>query len=431
MLKSQELQLKMSEVRQELNKAAGKPESEVTDELRGKVEAWRKDLDRMEGEYRAAVTAEDTETRHRGEHDDGEAAEFRALIPKVRLGRYLAAAAGGVALGEETPEGELRAAVKLKDPNLIPWAAFDPGEKRERKDGSEHRADTATAAPSSIEAMQEDILARVFAPTCAMFCGVEMRAVERGDEVYPVLTQGQDAATLDKGAAHEAGAATIASTTLDRRRATARYIFRLEDSAGMGETLERALRQDMIAAIGEAIDKGVLSGDGTRPNPAGFFDATSGPLTIPADPSDAGTFGFSDIVSAASAAVDGRYAVNLAAVRTLLQPSLYAVAASAFASAGEISGADYLMRNSGGIRASDNMPAVGNSSGDAIYIGLNYRSGAMGGNAVLPMWQGVQIFRDEATRIASGEIALTAISLYNFAVLRPAAYRAFKVRLGG
>ena len=419
MLKSQEIALKISEVRQAANALAGKPEA--SDDDKTKLAEHRSTLDRLETEYRDAVKAEDTETRQRGEQDDGEAAEFRSLAGKVRLGRYLMEAARGKELGGETPEGELRSALGLPV-GIAPWAAFDPGEKRSADAGDEKRADAATAAPTSIQAEQDAILGRVFAPTAAAFMGVSTRDVSFGDAVYPVLTAGQDAATLAKGTAHEAAAATITSETLDRRRATARYIFRLEDSAGMGETLEMALRADMIGAIAEQIDKGVLSGDGVAPNPSGFFDASAGKLTIPGDPDDALTF--MSTVSAAATAVDGRYAVNLMQVRILLNGDAYGAAASAFSTDGYISGADYLMRNGGGIRASANMPATASK----IALGLAYRSGAMGASAVMPVWRGVEVFRDEATRIAQGEIALTAITLFNFAILRPAAFKAFKVK---
>ena len=343
------------------------------------------------------------------------------MCGKVRLGRYLGEIAGGTELSSDTPEAEMRASLKIQR-GLVPWAAFDPGEQRAEK--GEKRADAATAAPARIGAMQDEILGRVFAPTAAAFLGVAMRTADRGDAVFPVITAGQVAVTAAKGVVHDATAGTITSKTLDRRRATARYIFRLEDSAGMGETLEMALREDMVAAIGEAIDKGVLTGDGVAPNPSGLLDASSGPLTIPADPTD--ILGFSEVIGHIAAAVDGRYAANLAQVRTLLNGNAYANVASVFSTAGQISGADYLMANSAGIRASANMPATASN----IALGLSYRSGAMGASAVMPTWQGVQIYQDDSTRIAHGEIALTAIALYNFSVLRAGAYRAFKLKTG-
>ena len=425
MLRSQKISLRTSEIRQRLNEIAGLENDKLTDEIRAESVTLRKELDGKETEFRKAVEAEDTETRHRGGQDDGEGAEFRALCEKVRLGRFLGEIAGGVELASDTPEAEMRSALKIPR-GLIPWAAFDPGEKRDAPGGgkTENRADTATGAPSSIAAMQNQILARVFAPTAAMFAGVAMRSVSRGDAVYPVIQSGQDAATLAKGSEHMAGAATIESTTLDRRRATARYIFRLEDSAGMGETLEMALREDMVAAIAESIDKGVLSGDGVAPNPSGFFDPSSGSLTIPAaDPSS--VVDFATGIAAVAGAVEGRYASNLSQVRTLVNGDAYGELAAAFTTAGLDSAADYLMGRSGGIRASANMPATDST----IALCLSYRAGAMGASAVLPTWQGVQVYRDEATRIAQGEIALTAVALFNFAVLRPAAYQVFKLKV--
>lgn len=432
MLKSQEIQLRQSEIRQRLNAIAGMEGDAVTDEIRAESVTLRKELDAKENEYRDAIKAEDeTETRHRGEQGqdaDGKGAEFRALCGRVRLGRYIAEAVTGKPLKSDSAEAEMRAELEM-DELHTPWVAFDPGrewaERAWKQQGLEIRQDAATQAPASIQAQQDMILQRVFAPTAAMFLGVAMRSVSFGDSVHPVITAGADAAIVAKGAEHLASEATITSTSLDRRRATARYVFRVEDLGGMGDDLEDALRTDMIGAIGESIDKNVLSGDGVAPNASGFLDPSGGPLTIPADPPGPAAAAFADIVSAAAGAVDGRYAVNLSQVRILMNGESYGVAASAFTTAGEISGADYLMRHGGGIRSSDNMPAT--ASG--IATGIAYRSGAMGASSILPLWRGLETYRDTATRIARGEIAVTCISLFNFAVLRAGAYRAFKLRL--
>ena len=43
--------------------------------------------------------------------------------------------------------------------------------------------------------------------------------------------------------------------------------------------------------------------------------------------------------------------------------------------------------------------------------------------AVAPVWEGIRLIRDEITGAAKGEVALTAISLVSFGVLRKAQYR--------
>ena len=47
--------------------------------------------------------------------------------------------------------------------------------------------------------------------------------------------------------------------------------------------------------------------------------------------------------------------------------------------------------------------------------------------AVLPIWQGLRMLRDEVSGAASGEVALTAIAMVDFAVLRKEQYRYIKI----
>ncbi len=39
-------------------------------------------------------------------------------------------------------------------------------------------------------------------------------------------------------------------------------------------------------------------------------------------------------------------------------------------------------------------------------------------NAVAPVWEGVQLIRDEVTAAAKGQIAVTAVALWGFKILR-------------
>ena len=424
MLKSQKIQLRQSEIRQRLNTIAGMEADAVTGEIRTESDKLRKELDTNETAFRTAVEAEEAETRQRGGQagGDGELREFRSVAARVRLSHYLDEAAGGGELGQDTPEAELRAACKLQR-GFVPWAAFDPGEARGADGKTEYRADTATAAPTDVKTEQDMILGRVFAMTAASFLGVSMMNVPSGDKVFPVLSAGNAAAVKAKGAEHGATAGTIDATVLQPTSVRARYLFRQEDLARMGDALETALRADMAQSIGDAMDAAILTGDGTAPNPSGFLDTSSGPLTIPAD---AGTLAdFAAVIAAVASGVDGKFAHNLMQVRGLVNPAAYAHAAALFTTSGDASGADYLVRRAGGFRASANMPAVASNNA----TGLLYRSGAAGASAAMPVWSGVRILRDDLTRAAHGEVAVTANAMFGFAVLRSAAYAAFKLKV--
>lgn len=53
---------------------------------------------------------------------------------------------------------------------------------------------------------------------------------------------------------------------------------------------------------------------------------------------------------------------------------------------------------------------------------LTYRMDRGAGSAVCPVWQGLEIIRDQFSGAMRGEIALTAIALHSFAILRTDAY---------
>ena len=188
---------------------------------------------------------------------------------------------------------------------VIPWEILEPP----AAPPVESRADAPTVAPSGAGAMQDTIVGRVFADTAAAYLGVRMPVQESGDNLQVVIGDGATGATKAKGDGQDAEAASLEVTSLPPRRLTARYVYRVEDKTrlvGLGE----ALRADLTGALGEALDAATLNGDGSGVNPTGFFAA----LDTPDDPSEAS--GMADLLAAAAAAVDGRYALTLRDVRS-------------------------------------------------------------------------------------------------------------------
>ena len=89
-------------------------------------------------------------------------------------------------------------------------------------------------------------------------------------------------------------------------------------------------------------------------------------LTAPANPTAISAF--SDFVSSAAGAVDGRFARNLTGVRTLVGPQSYQLAASVMSAGAETALADYLIARSGGFLASHLIAAASTTVGVTLGV---------------------------------------------------------------
>ena len=407
MIESQKLQVRMSEVRQKLNELAGDENADGAE-----VDKLVAEMGTLESRYRAAVTVEDhadAEAEAAKAAKTPETRELAELRGRVELRDYLLEAAKGRAATGAAHE--FRAAIMgdAAREGVIPWEALLPVEER---------ADAATVGPTTIQGNQQPIMARVFAASAAAFLGVAMPSVPVGQTIYPIMSGGATAAMRAAGAAKDAEPATFTVETLEPVRLSARYLFRVEDLAKL-KGMEDALRADLRAAMSDAMDKQVLSGDGTAPNQSGFLTT----LTAPSDPTGTAAT-FADFLAAHVAGVDGLYASGLQGVRMLVGVESYKIAAAAFNTSGDTASSDYLTVHSGGLRTSANIPAAASTIQNAI----TYAAGGAG-SAVAPVWQGLEMIRDPYTSAASGEIALTAVALWAFKILRTAPYtfQKFKV----
>ena len=418
MTKAQKLALRLSETRQALNALSAIDGEKLSDEQRAEMAVLAESYPALETEWRAAAIVEsDDPPMDPANEGSGEGAERRALIERVELRGYLAeAATGAPATGAEH---ELRAAVfgESARSGLVPWEALLPPRQ-------EQRADAATSAPADVGASQAEVLGRVFADTSAAYLGVEMPQVPVGEANYPVLSAGVSPSTEAKGAVKDAEAATISATVLSPRRLTARYLFAVEDAVRL-RGLESSLRQDLASALGEAMDDQIINGNGTAPNVSGLVAS----LTAPANPTAISAF--SDFVSSAAGAVDGRFARNLTGVRTLVGPQSYQLAASVMSAGAETALADYMIARSGGFLASALIAKASVAVGATLGVqdAILYRAFRGQGSAVAPIWDGLQLIRDPYTDAASGRVSITAVMLWNFAILRKPAYARAKFKV--
>ena len=404
MTPKQRLELKRSEQRGKLSALLGKEDR--TEAETSELESLTEALQGTEAELRAAIAAEapadETETR-----TDTEAVELRAMVDKASLGNIITAT-----LAQRDTEGaerELQAHFGLPS-NSVPLellategrAAEDPRiETRDR-----------TPAPANVGTMQDPIIPDVFPQAAAAFLGVDMPTVGVGEHSYPVLTTSATVHAPGVGVAADDTTGAFAANVLAPSRLQAAFEWAREDAAKFAG-MDAALRMNLADALADALD-------------AKIIDGLIAGLANPADPG--GQADFAAYRELAYGLVDGRYAASAADVRLLFDTETYRKASGIYRDAGtgqNDSALDVLMRAAGGVRVSAHMPAPAGANKVATIVAAR----GMARNAVAPIWQGVELIPDRITKAGTGEIVLTAIMLYSFAVLRAAGYSRNELQL--
>ena len=401
MTNSQKLTIRASEIRQEADQLG----VEYRD---------------TETKLRAAVVAEGAAVEKRDDNT-GEGAELRALQERAELRHAISRITNGFAL--EGAEKELAAARGLTQGNSIPWDLLAT-----RIGPEEHREDAATTDTADINAtVQRTIIGRVFSRSATMALGVSMESVGAGESVYPVITAGASAEFKAADALKEAQAMTFDSMTLAPVRLQGRYLVRREDLARV-PGIEEAMRRDLSGTLSDTLDAQNLAGSGVAPNLPGFLaTAANGGLAAATDEGSAVTF--ETAAAAHASGVDGKYAGSEKDVAVVAGADSYAVLAGQFQAGSGESATSYALRMLRAFRASANIPARDGTSKNQQAILARLAAGDGMQNAVCPVWDGLTIIRDEVTQAAAGQIAITAVALYSFRVLRTAAFLRLKYRL--
>ena len=419
MTTSQKLTIRASEIRARLNEIAGLEGEAFTTEIRSECDKLTGEYTNVESQLRAAMVAEDAEakeaeTRGGGEDADAEVRELRSLQGRTSFSRYMRAFVDQSALdGAERELNEVRGLATAG--NVLPWdALLDP---RAASPDRELRADAVTPSPASGNPVsQTAIIQRVFARSGLHRLGVPMPSVPVGTASYPVITSGQSAQFVAKDGSKEAAAGVIGANTLEPVRLQARVTFRVEDTmTTLG--LEDALREDLNLSMMDQVDAQSLGlGD---PRVRGFLaTAANGGLADYADPTAVTTF--ATAAAQAARGVDGKFAGAESECVWVVGTESYSHLASLIQANDSTSATERLRRLLRDFMASANIPAAASN----IQQGILAKLGAMDGyyNAVCPVWEGLRFIRDELTAAADGRIAVTAVALYNFKVLRPAGF---------
>lgn len=398
--RKQEIEMRMSEIREAVN-APEEPEN---------MAELRAEYVKLEQEWRLV---QDNETDDAEDEFIGnlspERAEIRRLAEQVELRRYMQVAVTEVRL--DGAEAELNAALELRGAagTMVPWEALAP---------IEVRVDAVTNAPSDIPRSTAPIIDRVFAGGGASFLGVAMPSVPSGERLYTHMSAGATAEPKSKAASVDAAAATFTPTTFKPIRLTARYLWNVEDAAELSG-MESALRGDLREALKEKMDDQILNGNGTAPNVAGFFATkANGGLGDVANPGTVVTA--ESMIQSYASQVDGRYAKMQSDTRFLIGATTFAKLSAL------VQGNAYVFdRYQDRTRVSALVPAAAANVQQAIAA----KVGAPGMYAIAPVWQGVELIRDQVTKAESGQIALTAIALWNFGIIRAEGFNRLKFKL--
>lgn len=411
MLTSKKLELRRSEIRQNLAELAN-IETPSADEVR-KMADLDAEYRAKEAQYRAALIAEDDERREAGaELETRSEKEWSDMMGRFELRQVALALDEGRALEGQTAEivQELRSAGGYRGVP-IPLEAL------------ETRAGETVASGTPDPIRTAPIIDRLFPASAAARMGAQMVNVGVGELEYPVTTSSVSAGWANGETANVAGPTTYATTdrplapdnTLGIQMRITRKTLKQS-----GTALEQAVRRDMAGCMGEALDAAVFLGSGASGEPTGVFTGASGwGITETSVNADATWAAF-------RAAVVRFMTANAAgspdAVKLMIRPEVWAMLDDTYIDTGTgVTEWDRLTRN---------IPArnvVMTTNGLAAPTGSPSASNALlttsaGGTAPIfvGMWGAVDLIRDPYSDAQSGGLRLTALTTADVTISRAA-----------
>ena len=228
----QKLQVKQSEVREQLNVLLGlDTRTEEQDTELGKLTT---EGQKIEPAIRAAIIATPDPQEVTTPTADPEQRERRELRAKAKVGAFVAAALNAKAVSGV--EAEFAASVECGSLGMIPISIFD-------RDRPEVRAVTpgvdaqTVAHPTAPFVFERSIASAVL--------GIQFPTVPAGVANYPVISTAPPSGAVAKDAAAVATAAAVRLDTRSPKRISGQFEVRIEDLATM-PSLENDLRQSLM-----------------------------------------------------------------------------------------------------------------------------------------------------------------------------------------
>ncbi|MDO6722782.1 phage major capsid protein [Celeribacter halophilus] len=400
MLTSKKLELRRSEIRQQLAELAN-IENPSEDEVRkmGELDA---EYRTKEAQYRSALIAEDEERREAGEElETRSGAEWADLIGGFELRQAVLALDEGAALSGKTAEvvQEMRNAGGYRG-IPVPLMAL------------EQRAGETVSSGTPDPMQTRPIIDRLFPSSVAARLGVQTVNIGQGSVEWPVATSGAVAgwAATEGGSVGDATAYATAEKALKpdntlgaHMRVTRRALKQ------SGEGLETAIRRDLSAAIGAELDKATLMGTGADGQPLGIIPgaATYGITSTPVGAAAT----WAEIRDEVIAFINANAASSPADVRLAFGPSVWGDLDAALISGTAVSELD---------RLSKHVPAANQALATALEPSTAVLTTSAGGiaPAFVGIWGGVDLVKDIYSDAQSGGLRLTGLVTADVTVAR-------------
>ena len=233
-----------------------------------------------------------------------------------------------------------------------------------------------------------------------------------GERSVPVISAGPTGGMAAAGGAQDAEAATVGNVVFDPHRATIGFIYRIEDAA-RSSRIDSALRADIQGRLTELIDSQMVAGSGATANVSGFLTS----LTNPTAPTAVATF--ATHAGLAAGLIDGLHAMTEKDVRFLLSEDSVQTLGGLYATNDDsVDLLNKLQMRSGGVRARSLPPAPASN----ITRGIAAWTGTMMNSCLYAFDGGVMAVTDPYSRAGQGEVRVFIHALFDFQVLRAAAY---------
>jgi len=410
MLESKKIELRRSEVRQELAALAAKPEP-TEDEVRS-MESLDLEYRTLETRQRAALIAEDEERREAaGELETRDSREWDDLVAGFEMRQALFHLEEGRGFTGKTAEvvEEMRSVGGYRGVP-IPLAAM-----------LETRAGETVAGGTPNPMQTMPIVDRLFSQTVAGRMGVATINISQGEREYPVVSSSIAAGWADGELANVAG--PTAFTTVDKALAPdSNFGVQLKMSRKAmkqsGAGLEAAMRRDMLNAMQVGLDKAVFLGSGASGEPLGIIPgaATYGITSTAIDA--APTYGA--FRAAAVRFMLANAAASPADVRLLMRPEVWSeLDGTVFDSGSGVTEWDRLSSAMPNTATTSNALDAPTGSPEASSALMTTTAGGLP-PAFLAIWGGIDLVKDIYADAQSGGVRLTGIVTADVTVARGA-----------
>ena len=398
----QRIEIKRSEIRQELVKLAENDQPSEADQER--VRKLTQELGDSESSYQAALASQEARIPDDAQGRDFVALENRADSEPWMVNLVSMQPRTGVALEYAQEKGFKETEIPTR---------FLRGIDQRRGEYVAH-ADVRSPRPADgTYVSTAPHLGTTFLPSAMMSLGLMPESVGAGERAYPVVSSGLSADMLEQDTAAMAAAVAWQVETLKPKEGVCRFTFDSVDELVYPE-LEGALREECSGALDELMSQQVVAGSGASGQVSGLQNQIA-PATIPTSVAD-----FNAFRQLSVDAVDSRYAASEMDINLLVGLATWKLASTTDKSAeSDETGSTYLSRMCNRYTLSAHVPAPPDQ-GDSEDVQRAYitKNRNLSRSYALPMWETMSIEVDRASSSALRRINVTAAVRWNFDVLR-------------